>query len=259
MKDWYTANMSPATASLALSLLGHLKVFGEPGSVTTGIKVLETHCGDAFAAASILPSPNIASYTACDFSGAMVGVAQDRLGDRAAVVCADSTTLPFEDASFDRYMSNLGCCCVADLNAKLQEARRVLAPNGIAAMSMRIEGGAGDSSFALIAETLRPFGYPPGPEREGLHLGKDLQRVRAKLSDAGFQAPVAWNSWVTLPIHDGATFLQFALGQPPVRRFLEGLGEEHRGQAHEALRAAGERALESGAIQVSVAAVVARK
>lgn len=262
MKDWYTGTMSPATASLAFSLLGHLKIMHAGDSGTTpkpaGLDVLETHCADAFAAGCVLPNSSVASYTACDFSEAMVGAAKERLRDRAVVLHADSTKLPFQDASFDRYMSNMGCCCVTDLDSKLREARRVLRPEGVAAMSMRIEGGAGDSSFALVAETLMPFGYPPGPDREGLLLGKDLQKVRKKLLDAGFKSAVAWTTWVTLPIHDAPSFVEFALGQPLVRRFLDSLDDSERMAAHSALRDAGAKALEQGAIQVATAAVVAQ-
>lgn len=35
-----------------------------------------------------------------------------------------ATQLPFEDGSFDRYLSNLGLCCTPDLTAKLSEVWR---------------------------------------------------------------------------------------------------------------------------------------
>ena len=70
--------------------------------------MLETHCGDARAAAGLLPCRAVASYTATDFSDAMLAAAREGLGARAAVARAASTALPFESASFDRYVSNLG-------------------------------------------------------------------------------------------------------------------------------------------------------
>ena len=204
-------------------------------------------------------SPAVAAYTAADFSEAMLGAAESNLGDRATVVNTTATDLPFEDGSFDRYVSNLGLCCSPDISAKLSEARRVLAPGGMAAMSMRIEGGDGDTAFRLIQETLSPLGMEPGPDREGLRLGKDLPALRARVEAAGFKEPVAWRTFATLPIHNVESFIEFARSQPPTKKFLGSLeASEQCAAAEEALAAAAAKALSAGAIQVAVAVVVAK-
>lgn len=258
-KDWYVSNMSPATSTLARSLLVHLGLVAPAADGTaSGLDVLETHCGDACAAATLLPAPGlVASYTACDFSEQMVEAAKARLGTQAHVQQADSTALPFPDAAFDRYMSNLGCCCVADIDAKLKEARRVLRPGGVCAMSIRVEEGPGDTSFGLISQTLLPFGFPLGPTREGAHIGKDLPKLRKKLLDAGFARVLAWNTHVTFPLHDVTSLMAFVRAQPPVAKFLNGLQPSQQEEAIKALEVAGSRALEHGAIQMAVAVVVA--
>mmetsp|Transcript_53730 Transcript_53730/g.136329 ORF Transcript_53730/g.136329 Transcript_53730/m.136329 type:complete len:286 (-) Transcript_53730:463-1320(-) len=257
---WYTSTMSPGTSTLAFSLLSHLGILGTAAPTEGGLRFLETHCGDALAASMVLPAPGVASYTACDFSEQMLRCAQENLGDKALFKQADSTALPFETGSFDRYMSNMGGCCVSDLDAKLREAYRVLAPGGIAAMSMRLEAGDGDSAFALINETLKPLGYPAAAQdREGLQLGKDLAALKAKLRSVGFKGEVAWRTWVVLPLHDEFAFSSFATSFPPVQKWFSGLDEATRAEATEALRAAGKAVLETGAIQVAVAAVVAKK
>ena len=267
MAQWYSRWMSPGTAAITTSMFGHLGLLKHTAAtvseqpVQPPVRVLETHCGDACAAANLLPSPAVASYTVCDFSAAMLAAATARLGDKATVVLADATQLPFEDASFDCYCSNLGICCTPDLSSKLAEARRVLAPGGgVAAMSMRIEGGEGDTAFRLIQEALTPFGLPPGPDREGLFLGNDLPALRARVEAAGFEqgSAVAWRTWATLPVHDAAAFVDFATSSPPTRKFLEGLQAEVRAEAEGALRVAAAAALDNGAIQVAVAVVVAR-
>ena len=109
----------------------------------------------------------------------MLGAARANIGHHKNVTTlqANSTNLPFEDSSFDRYLSNLGVCCTSELTAKLSEACRVLAPDGIAAMSMRIEGGAGDTAFKLVQETLAPFGMPPGPG--AAHLQNQMYKACA--------------------------------------------------------------------------------
>jgi SAM-dependent methyltransferase len=255
MAQWYTTWMSPGTAAVSFSLFGHLGLLSKASGP---YRVLETHAGDAQTAAQVLPVASIAAYTATDFSPGMIAAAEANLGDRATVLTTDSVQLPFPDASFDRYLSNLGMFCTSNLSASLSEARRVLAPGGAAAMSLRIECGDSDTSFRLIQETLAPFGATPPPDREGILIGKDLPALRARLRNAGFEGSiVAWHTWATLPIHDADAFLVFATSQPPTQKLLASLDAETRAAAETALRSAGAAALEKGAIQVAVAAVVA--
>jgi len=257
MTEWYTANMSPYTAELATALLRRLGLQQSAAS-DQQLRVLETHCGDALAASGILPLPCVASYTACDFSDGMLACAQEHLKGKGTCVIGDSTSLPFENDSFDRYMSNLGCCCTPDLSAKLAEARRVLKPGGMVAMSMRIGELEGDTSFPLTARTLKPFGYPPQPDREGLKIGLDLEALRAKLRSVGFSDVNAWRSWVTVPLQTVDDYLQWNLGQPPVRKFLDGLTDEQRVEALAALHQASAKPLADGAVQVAVAVATGR-
>lgn len=70
---------------------------------------------------------------------------------------------------------------------------------------------------------------------------------------------MAWRTWVTLPVHDEEAFLAFATGQPPVAKFLGGLEEGQREEALQALREKGRAVLSEGAVQIAVAAVVAKK
>jgi SAM-dependent methyltransferase len=223
--------------------------------------VLETHAGDARAAAGLLPAPTVASYTVVDSSEAILAVARLNLGDRATVVHAQSQKLPFADASFDRYLSNVGLCCTVNsesLTAKLTEARRVLAPGGAAAMSTRIEGGAGDTAFGLIQSCLAPFGRPAPADREGPLIGKDLAALKARVAAAGFRGRiVAWHTWAPLPVHDADAFVAFATAPLGTKKFLGGLATEDQARALASLRAAGAAALEAGAIQMPIAVVVA--
>ena len=105
MAAWYTQWVSPGTASVANSLLGHSGLLSREALQR---RVLETHCGDARAASGLLPSPAVASYTVVDFSEGMLAAAKANLGDHAKYVISESTSLPFEDGSFDCYVSNLG-------------------------------------------------------------------------------------------------------------------------------------------------------
>eukprot|EP00931_Biecheleriopsis_adriatica_P120578 TRINITY_DN95703_c0_g1_i1.p1 TRINITY_DN95703_c0_g1~~TRINITY_DN95703_c0_g1_i1.p1 ORF type:complete len:306 (+),score=71.97 TRINITY_DN95703_c0_g1_i1:30-947(+) len=258
MKDWYTTHMSLATAGMGVDLLRHLGLLSHSSAASSKpVRVVETHCGDARAASELLPLDTVASYTACDFSDGMLGEATKSLGSKGTTVQADSAELPFEAASFDCYMSNLGCCCAADIRLKLKEARRVLAPGGMAAMSMRIGDFEGDTSFHLVASALKPFGFPPQPDREGLRIGKDLPSLRARLLEAGFSSPRAWRSWISVPVRSVEEVIEWSTSQPPVKKFLAGLAEQERAAALRALQVAAHKPADDGAMQMAVAVVVA--
>ena len=117
MAEWYPKWVSPGTAMVTFSLFGHLGLLN-PGSAP--MRVIETHAGDAKAAGGLLPTPAVGSYTVTDFSPGMLEVAKAGVGEHATVVTANATALPFSDASFDRYLSNLGMCCTPDLTAKVR-------------------------------------------------------------------------------------------------------------------------------------------
>ena len=59
------------------------------------------------------------------------------------IINANSMQLPLEDSSVDAYLSSFGACCVADFQAMLKEALRVLKPGGRAAFSLRNEVSGG--------------------------------------------------------------------------------------------------------------------
>ena len=140
----------PMTAATRRELLGDLE--GD---------VLDVGCG---------PGTNFEHYgagarvTAVDYNPGMVRLAQETLHERgpfpAAIEVrqADATALPFEDASFDAYVTTLVLCSVPDLDAAVEEAWRVLRPGG----TLRIFEHVRSSSawMARVQGALNPaWGY----------------------------------------------------------------------------------------------------
>ena len=96
-------------------------------------------------------------------------------------------------------------------------------------------------------------------DREGLRLGKDRPALVARVTAAGFVCKVVYTTAIQLPVHSSPAFVNFAVSQPPVAKFLASIGES-RGHAEAALLAHAERALACvGAIQVAAAVVVATR
>ena len=91
---------------------------------------LEIGCGGGAMAEHLLRLHDGVRLTATDLDARMVRRARRRLGDRARVICADATALPFDDASFDVVLNFLMLHHVVAWEDALRECARVLRPGG---------------------------------------------------------------------------------------------------------------------------------
>jgi ubiquinone/menaquinone biosynthesis C-methylase UbiE len=76
----------------------------------------------------------LASVTACDRSNGMIQVARSRM-PALRIVAAEATTLPFRSSAFDVVTASFVLSHLRDHEAGLVEARRVLRPGGVFAMT----------------------------------------------------------------------------------------------------------------------------
>jgi len=94
-----------------------------------GRRVLDAGCGSGPLSAALRAKGAI--VTGFDSSSAMVELARQRLGERAALYVADlSQPLPFADGAFDDVVASLVLHYLRDWTAPLAELRRVLKPGG---------------------------------------------------------------------------------------------------------------------------------
>ncbi|HPB51353.1 MAG TPA: class I SAM-dependent methyltransferase [Myxococcota bacterium] len=99
---------------------------------TEGTEVLEVGCG----AGNVLEQIRGARLFGVDICDEMLGKARDRLGARATLVKSDAAALPFSDGRFCRVYCTEVLEHVLDPRAVMVEIRRVLAPDGIAVVSV---------------------------------------------------------------------------------------------------------------------------
>lgn len=122
-----------------------------------------------------------AVVTAVDYNPGMVtqagrtlaeGRASDAIVAHIQVQQADATALPFEDASFDAYVSTLVLCSVPDLHAAVEEAWRVLRPGGALRLFEHVRSET--PWRARLQRWLTPVW---GLVADGCHLDRETHRV----------------------------------------------------------------------------------
>lgn len=113
--------------------LAELSRFAKFESATS---IVEFGCGTGRFAEEMLRL-NSASYWGCDVSRTMIELSRKRLtkfGERVTLVkSSGETTLPFQNESRDRFVSNyvLDILSAQEIESVLGEARRILKPNGL--------------------------------------------------------------------------------------------------------------------------------
>lgn len=125
-------------------------------------QVLEIGFGGGYALARLGRILTGGLATGIDVSAEMVGRAQSRfvreiVAGRVRVQLADVSRLPFPDAAFDRVLTINTIYFWPDALAGLREIRRVLKPNGLAAVSIRSKERMERSALIRYGHFVRLF------------------------------------------------------------------------------------------------------
>ena len=103
-----------------------------------------------------------------------------------ARIAADGEALPFADGSFDRVLCGLGLMFFLDEQAALKEIRRVLAPDGLLALS--VWGRAEDVPLVETAlACMRRLLPPPRVARPSIFRFGDPDELNRRLASADFR------------------------------------------------------------------------
>lgn len=111
-------------SSLTRQFIPHLLADAQ---VAPGMSVLDVACGPGYVSAAAREKG--ANPTGLDFSGKMVAIAKKMFGS-IPFIEGDAQGLPFDDASFDRVLTNFGLLHLSDPAKACAEAFRVLKPGG---------------------------------------------------------------------------------------------------------------------------------
>jgi SAM-dependent methyltransferase len=126
----------PARAGGLLIDAEHRARYWAAAALAAGRRVLDAGCGTGYGTET-LAAAGARSVSAIDVAQEAVDVTRRRLGDRfaAEVVRADLHELPFPDGAFDLVVCFEVIEHVEDQDGAIAELRRVLAPDGVLALS----------------------------------------------------------------------------------------------------------------------------
>jgi ubiquinone/menaquinone biosynthesis C-methylase UbiE len=153
-----------------------------------GSRVLDVSTGTGEAALMTLPIVGMSGFVVgADISPQMLRVARDRLHQPLFwPVAADGQALPFQDASFDSVVCQLGLQFFPDPARGLSEFRRVLRGNGNLAICV-ISTPDRAPMWGTLADAISR--YVPDALRRTLYLSfslADPPRLKSLLAGAGF-------------------------------------------------------------------------
>jgi SAM-dependent methyltransferase len=161
--------------------------------VGAGTRVLDVATGPGIVAAAA--AERGAAATGVDFAADMIAVARRRHPGIAFEV-ADACNLPFDDASFDSVVMGFALFLMAEPDAVLREARRVLAPGGHACFSLWDWPVPGfDLFYSAMAKYLPQESIVGEPPLMGV---SDRDLLAGMLESAGFAdvrvepLPIVW-------------------------------------------------------------------
>jgi len=148
--------------------------------------ILDLCCGHGNGCAALAEAG--ANATGLDFSPAMLDLARAQV-PTASFVHGDAAALPFDDASFDAVICNVGIVHLPDPAAGLAEIARVLRPGGVAAMTSWREPEA-SPTFRIVFGALRTHGDPArAPAAPDFHLFSRKDKIPGILAAAGLGSP----------------------------------------------------------------------
>lgn len=227
----YGEELAPFLTQVGYVLVQHLRL-------KEAKAVVEIGCGTGTVTQLVAAYRNQETkVVATDLSEKMIELVHKRFGltsDSESRSCniealvADAERLPFEDASFDRYIANLCLMLVPDAEKAFKEARRVLKPGSTAVFS--VWGRKEHSPFmTVLAEAAAELNIQltPTEERSNFHLG-ELNHLKQQALNAGFKRPIAWYQPVSFDIRSGEEFVRKQLTLWPIVQQLKSVSEDNQ-------------------------------
>ena len=234
LSDWYEANCLSMTSKIFRTAVSFL-------SLPTAATIIETACGPGNGVEILRElTPSHTKILASDLCPAFI----EKLGRKnvrnVEGIVANAEELPYGDEVGDRYVANLGLMLVPRPEVMLQEAFRVLKPNGLIAVTVwGSKAGCTLYQPAFEALSASNFSLPPPTQRSNFHLS-DPETLKTLFRTAGFPYPIVVTENSFLPFVEVEEYVEFFASAPDMGGRVEREGgrevmERFRGELREVL------------------------
>jgi ubiquinone/menaquinone biosynthesis C-methylase UbiE len=154
-----------------------------------GQSILDIACGTGVVARMVGERIGVGRIVGLDLNAGMLAVARSAPTTGAPIEWRQGSalSLPFDDASFDVVLCQLGFQFFPDKPLALREMRRVLVPSGRVALSVYSAIERTPAAYAFVRALEKSLGPDASKIKRGEHIFPVANDVRALLADQGFQ------------------------------------------------------------------------
>jgi SAM-dependent methyltransferase len=172
------------------------------------------------------------SFGETDKVDAITASQDDKITRTIYSVVANNEKLPFEDSSFDRYISSMSLMIVENPNSMLKEAYRVLEKGGLAGFSVwgRPENC---TSFTILPEAWSNCGLNAANPMADAHSFCDMDKMKQHLEEAGFTDVKMFYSPATIVFEDKEDLLDFHMQNPGIAEVFKPLSQQQQKEIKE--------------------------
>lgn len=230
------------------------------------LRVIEAGAGAGGLAKELcgLSGLSLEHLTVTDIADGMLEMAREKLQglDKVTVEKADFNKFQYEDATFDRYYSNM-CLHYADSpDPVIQEACRILKPGGICCFS--VWGRSKDSALmTIVPDVLDELHLDPKDpnKRTSFHLGEDDEALRKKFLDRGFSRCTVIHYPGVIECFDPALYVECIIdGAASTKQQVESFSEEDQKRVRDEVFQRAKKILDQGKpMMLDMGIVVAQK
>jgi SAM-dependent methyltransferase len=254
-ESWNAASRGYAERLAPFLMQSFADAFVDRLDVDSSTEALEVGAGSGALTESLFP--RVKSLLATDFAPGMIDVLRERMQASGAANVRfdvmDGQALRLADSSFDADASSFAVMLFPDRAKGFSELCRVLRPGGRAVVS----GWAGPDKFEFFELFLAAISaafpdLPPPPSPPPLFSLADPANFKAQMQAGGFR-----DVEVELVARDlevgsfGDLWGMLTVGAPPVRMFLDRVGEVDRDRLRERLVEIVEERFGAGPIKIT--------
>ena len=192
-----------------------------------GERVLDIACGTGAVTRRAADRMQSGRVVGLDFNSGMLGVARSVASAGVTIECS-ALDLPFESASFDLVLCQLGLQFFPDRPRALAEMKRVLSPAGRVALSVYSSIERTSAAYAFVQALDRHLGPESSKIKRAEHIFDKPSTLSAMMIEAGFVDVVVETVVKIIRFPSVFEYVRFQLTATPMASLVSSRSEAER-------------------------------